>query len=580
MWLTMNTHISNTYVALVAIITILITASCTSAETERNIHTADSLTDVDAKAALAFIDSVTHDGGLDRSERMKFALLKAKARNKLYLPADTAMLDVLAEYYDGHGTANDRMLVKYVIACSYVDREDAPRALQYFHEAAAEADTTDAECNYKTLSKIHSQTAELLHEQNASDDALMENALAFKYAIKAKDTLNALLTIEQKANIYSWKGLTDSVVRIRKELYKLYKKSNYPRHAAMALGVIISTLAERGNISEAKKCINIYEKESGLLDANGNIERGREIYYYTKGVYYLKIDSLDTAENLFRKCCINSQNFACLDFAFHGLSELFKLKGEKDSVIKYLDISRKMKDAAYDQMTTRHLQQMQAMYNYDHYKQVAVDERKNTANAKIFGLMVAIVIMCVSAYIIFKSRNKRKRNLAEYKRNIAEMERTKSELSTLLTNKQDEIKRLIDEKTTEMVMLQQRLQEYEKKISSKKTSKGVEALAHKPIVKKLRQCVTKEMRPMTSDECNELKELFNKYKPLAKLESTLKDTEYEICLLVKLEFTPSEISILTQRRLSDISNIRKRLLQKMTGVEGSSKDFDNYIKSL
>ena len=223
---------------------------------------------------------------------------------------------------------------------------------------------------------------------------------------------------------------------------------------------------------------------------------------------------------------------------------------------------------------------MQAMYNYNNYKQAVVNERKNTIKAKLVGLIAVVAIMCISAYIILKSRKKRKRDLEQYKMNIAEMERTKAELGVLFTNKQDEINRLIDEKTTEMMILQQRLQKYEKKISSKKTSKGVEALAHKPIVKKLRQCVTKEMRSMTSDECNELKELFNKYKPLAKLESTLKDTEYEICLLVKLEFTPSEISILTQRRLSDISNIRKRLLQKMTGVEGSSKDFDNYIKSL
>ena len=261
-------------------------------------------------------------------------------------------------------------------------------------------------------------------------------------------------------------------------------------------------------------------------------------------------------------------------------AELYKKVGAKDSIVKYSDLARNMKDAAYDQMSTKHLQHMQAMYNYNNYKQAVVNERKNTIKAKLVGLIAVVAIMCISAYIILKSRKKRKRDLEQYKMNIAEMERTKAELGVLFTNKQDEINRLIDEKTTEMMILQQRLQKYEKKISSKKTSKGVEALAHKPIVKKLRQCVTKEMRSMTSDECNELKELFNKYKPLAKLESTLKDTEYEICLLVKLEFTPSEISILTQRKLSDISNIRKRLLQKMTGVEGSSKDFDNYIKSL
>lgn len=343
----MKTHISNTFVALVTIITILTTASCTSAETECNIHTADSLTDVDAKAALAFIDSVTRNGDHGRSVRMKFALLKAKARNKLYLPADTAMLDALAEYYDGHGTANDRMLVKYVIACSYVDREDAPRALQYFHDAAMEADTMDAECDYSTLFRVHSQTAELLHEQNANDDALVENALAFKYAIKAKDTLNALLIIEQKANIYSWKGLTDSVVRIRKELYELYKKNNYPQYAAMALGPIISTFARRGKVSEAKRFIDIYEKESGLFDSNGNIEKGRETYYTIKGVYYLYSNNLDSAEYYFRKCCSTTGDYAAIDYAYHELAELYKKVGAKDSIVKYSDLARNMKGSIF-----------------------------------------------------------------------------------------------------------------------------------------------------------------------------------------------------------------------------------------
>ena len=56
--------------------------------------------------------------------------------------------------------------------------------------------------------------------------------------------------------------------------------------------------------------------------------------------------------------------------------------------------------------------------------------------------------------------------------------------------------------------------------------------------------------------------------------------EYELCLLVKLGFAPSQINMLTGRSLQDIANIRKRMYNRITGKDGSSRDFDRYIKSL
>ena len=54
---------------------------------------------------------------------------------------------------------------------------------------------------------------------------------------------------------------------------------------------------------------------------------------------------------------------------------------------------------------------------------------------------------------------------------------------------------------------------------------------------------------------------------------------YKKCsVLVRLGFAPSEIGILTGRKLSDIANIRKRLLLKLSNREGSAKDFDIYMK--
>ena len=81
------------------------------------------------------------------------------------------------------------------------------------------------------------------------------------------------------------------------------------------------------------------------------------------------------------------------------------------------------------------------------------------------------------------------------------------------------------------------------------------------------------------DDWKELYKFVSKELPeLAEYKDTLKNGEYEICVLVRLGFAPSEIGILTGRKLSDIANIRKRLLLKLSNREGSAKDFDIYMK--
>lgn len=60
----------------------------------------------------------------------------------------------------------------------------------------------------------------------------------------------------------------------------------------------------------------------------------------------------------------------------------------------------------------------------------------------------------------------------------------------------------------------------------------------------------------------------------------LSDTEYRVCLLLKLSIAPSEIATALCKEKSTISSIRSRLFAKVFGKKGSSKDWDEFIKSL
>ena len=60
----------------------------------------------------------------------------------------------------------------------------------------------------------------------------------------------------------------------------------------------------------------------------------------------------------------------------------------------------------------------------------------------------------------------------------------------------------------------------------------------------------------------------------------LSETEYHICLLIKLEVSPSNMAKLMATGNSTISQSRLRMQQKVSNGQGTAKDWDNYVLSL
>ena len=564
--------------------TLLSVVSCGQQAADRDIAAADSLSEAAPQRAMTLIDSLEGESAMNKSRHMKLLLLKAKVRNKLAMPMSTDSLKDIADYFDKHGDSNERMLAYYILGCVYQRSQDAPMALQYFHEAAAKADTTDSSCDFLTLHRIHAWSAEILKSQFAFSDAFHENSLAFKYAMKAKDTLNAIITYEQKSNIYNALGLSDSAIFIRKKLYGLYSKYGYEKEAVRSLGLLINYGVENKELSDVKHYINLYEHKSGNFNDKGDIKKGVEIYYVAKGRYLAEINELDSAEYYFRKCARTAKNYSDLKYCFDDLADIYRKRNRPDSVAKYADLARMMTDSAYAQMSTEHLQQMQAMYNYNRYRQTAEEAEKDALRTKYISIIIIMAIMAaaiggalaVRTYIMRKCRA-RVNEIKEYKRSISELKKARRELDILTENRQTRMESLIKEKEEEIERLQKEKVEYEKK---KDIAARIMPFADEPVVRILRRHAEKEHVMMSGEERKMLISLFDSYEEISRLKAVLSESEYELCLLIKLGFAPSQINMLTGRSLQDIANIRKRMYNRITGKDGSSRDFDRYIKSL
>ena len=101
------------------------------------------------------------------------------------------------------------------------------------------------------------------------------------------------------------------------------------------------------------------------------------------------------------------------------------------------------------------------------------------------------------------------------------------------------------------------------------------------IINTLLNIVDTKPRTATNEELTRLEEFIARYhKEVFVLKSSLSYNEYSVLMLVKLDFKPSEVSVLTGLSIQNVANIRKRMYEKLTKTKGSAKDFDEYVKRL
>ena len=134
-------------------------------------------------------------------------------------------------YYNNHGSANERMLAYYMLGCVYRDLHEAPLALDYYNKATELADTASQNCDYATLYRVYGQMGVLFEKQHLFSQELFAYNKATKYAYMAKDTLNALLCY---MNSYIDLDSNDTVISCNLHVANLFRKHGYNYYAKLA----------------------------------------------------------------------------------------------------------------------------------------------------------------------------------------------------------------------------------------------------------------------------------------------------------------------------------------------------------
>ena len=523
----------------------------------------------------------------NRGDRIHYELTKMHIENKKYVTfsSDSTIKEIVG-YYKNSGTANEKMLAYYILGRVYSDIGEAPKALEAYYDAINMADTTSSDCDYNTLIGIYGQMSTIFHKQNLPHDEIWALKHYIDYIRKHEDLKEYIIEKEQLVRPYYLLNEKDSVLSLINKTYSALKQLGEDQAAADALVVSIYIYTERGELAKAKQAIDIFEKESGLFDKYGNIKKGREAYYNTKGFYELAVKNIDSAEQYFRKAIKYGYN----ENAYKGLLSVYRESGNLDSVVHYSILYESSLDSIHNKKQIETIHQMSSLYNYNRIQREAEMEKTKAHNAKLVAInCVVVFLFVVSLLSIYYHHNQRKK-----KAEIRHLEKSLYSAKSQKIEIQEELQQLramnyealIKSKEAKMQELKSTIAELQKKQNIPSEADELQEFANSNIAQlfyKKSENKTEKLVP-TNAEWELLLQEFNKYMPAAYerfcINASLSTLELHTTILLILNFPEGIIVKMTASSSPAISTAKARANYKLFNKKEASSFKRNLISSL
>lgn len=574
------------------LITMLLASCAGNRKYDDLMQRADSIMNVNddsAKVAIRMLDGVESQlPEFSNAQKMRYELLRHKAMNKAYISftSDSIMKEVV-DYYDRHGSANERMLANYILGCVYRDMYEVPMALEYYNKAKEQADTTAADCDYGTLYRVYSQMGFLFDKQYLPYQELEAFGKAVRYAYLAKDTLNAIINSQNRGIAYDYLGNKDSVIAINLHAAEMYKRIRNNEAAAIALGCNYSYYIDKGDSVNARKAFESYTSTG--YEGNSNYGDAKAFLLCEKGRYYMFVSRLDSAFSCLNQSLKLSKSYSNKAAATKVLAQYYARVNKPVLAMKYALKSSEYNDSDLLAVRESQLQQIQAMYNYGRNQEIA---RKAELKAERITMLVyvliagGVVIFQLLTYLYLKQLKKKKEKIIVtkhlYDDSLLKLRQKQEELELLRTVNDRKIADVIKEKEQTINKLKDDLKDIRDKYSNSSLSDVDILLKESSIYKRIKYLELHPKEIMRENDWIELEETIEQLIPsfIPLLKNRLNVIAYRICLLVKLEISTSSIAILLGLSSSAISKYRKVMLEKLCGRSGKPKDFDEYIRQI
>ena len=545
---------------------------------------AQDIIETQPDSALMILDSLgQHSAEFGYRFRMKYLLYRTYAEAKTGVLFDTDSLTrELVNYYGDRGSGNEPALAYYMHGCALMDIGRAPEALQSLYDAINRADTVNNLSAYHILRGIYGQMADIFHRQNLPQDEIWAMKHYIEYVRKTSGEVDYIIAKNQMIRPYTILENKNMVLQIINEAYQGLESLGEYSEAASVLAPSIYIYLERGQITEAEYAMKIFERESGAFDSLGNISTGREVYYYTKGVFELASHRLDQAEFYFRK----TLQYGHLSEGYRGLLKVYRQKCDMDSIVHFSVMYEAAQDTLHDKMRTDAIHQMASLYNYTRSeKEAEIAREQAQRNRTLFMWTVfGAAIIIGGLVLVFKSvSRKKKERIVNLEQDLSVALDTRNEIQEELRQlKSHDYEAVIASKETRLAELSatiERLQaendSYKEDFEVPKKDNLERFIASDIAVLFMKKANdNKESVKTTNQEWNRLISRFCEDNPLAyqKFASgrALSNLEQRICILLLLDIPEYIITILTESTAPTVSNAKARANEKLFGKKDAT----------
>lgn len=403
--------------------------SCQQEVTHLELDAVDSLCNVDPGKALEQLDTyqnVVHRA--PKRARMRYDLLQVKAHDKAFIPhTSDSLMKLVLEYYQNHGSVNERLEAMYYMGSVYRDLHDSPRALKWYLEATKYGEEHITEVDSTILRNVYAQLGAIYSYQYDFKNSLETHKREFQLS---KDADYDARTVMDLANGYVHTERKDSgLILYDRALDYILRQKTEVQNIDILAGQVTQLSLRYQDKERAKRRVAIL-RLFPELDSVYNVTSGL-------GNYYLAFGPADSAIYFYKKTIASSPDLQIKMGAARNLTHLYGKIGQKDSMYHYTLFYVQLNDSLVRMQQWEQDRLVQNEFEYRRNKQAEEEAYREAAEAKqlLMGCCIAALAVLLILVLIMWKQERRARNTIHYK--DKEMDAIRGQLNRTIEEKED-----------------------------------------------------------------------------------------------------------------------------------------------
>lgn len=566
--------------------------SCTRATRNNLFYEMDALCESNPDSAIKILEGKPCQ---TENERWTCALLRMKANLRKETTWTTNMDTVMGmiDYFKDCKDAYFLSDLYYNCAFSFDNLRDAPRATEYFQKSL---DLLPKEGMEKKKAKCLYQIANMKIAQYIYDSSLEDLERAYKYSEESHDERWQCFILRDIAWCQDFLGRTKEALQTYEKGLAIARKCRDTTAIARLSTQYAVLLIKEKDFAKAEKALAFSASYDSTHHAVREWNALQSIYSMLYKATGRKEEEIRCYKELERNGTLEGKRIANYE-----LANLYLESNQPLVALPYMKSFYALSDSLDKLSAAEAVTKINSLYNYQLRERenslLEAENRRKTVLA--WGLGAVCVIVALLASSVWMAMKKKRQELTfrnnalklsmkkqeeESKRNIEgqrkAIEELKSQTSSLNTSN-EELKKQLEKQAEALLLKEQRAM-----VEKKERDMALERVMASAPYKTLRKaCQSKSEGVREQDEVwLRLEE--EVYAAFPNMENTLMNLkkmsrqQLHVTLLIKLNFSPTDIATLTNKSRSAISSTRERLFKSNFDKECKAEDWDKFIYTL